>query len=207
VPGEEEQQKGRLGARLAQQWLNRTTRIDANLLNPDGVAKTKLQLKKADYIDAKSVFSFDLGGRFREGDFEGQNFLAECKKYKYDSKLSDHFRDFLAHCYRAVAIEHHMADQFFWISFAPHNGSTWDKITNVEAVKKAVTHNETRAVNFKSDEEPDQAYSPEIGKQVSDRIWLLILSDKQIDHLSLTQDQHAVLEDYIVRTAKEFKAS
>ncbi|WP_201377392.1 hypothetical protein, partial [Mycobacterium intracellulare] len=117
------------------------------------------------------VFSFDLGGNFLAGDFEGQDFLAEVKNYKNDSDLGKHWTAFLAHCYRAVATDHHMADQFFWISFAPYGGSKWERMTSVDEIKAAVLHNKVRDVNFLDDQDPAEAYSPEIAEMVSQRLW------------------------------------
>lgn len=203
MPGEEEQEKGRRGAMLAKQWLDRSTRVRAELVNPDGVAKKKLQLKKAHFENETSVFSFDLGGRFRHGDFDGQEFLAECKYYAKSSDLGTHYRAFLAHCYRARAIDHMMADQFFWISFAPHGGTTWDKISSSEQVRNAVLHPTLRNVNFLPNEDPEEEFSQEIADQVSERIWTIILSDKQVEHLILTRDHFAIIEQHIVSTAPE----
>ncbi|NIH98410.1 hypothetical protein [Mycolicibacterium fluoranthenivorans] len=203
MSGETEQAKGRQGALLAKQWLDRSTRVRAELVNPDGVAKKKLSLKKAHFKDANATFSFDLGGRFREGDFDGEQFLAEVKNYANSSDLPQHFRGFLAHCYRAVAIDHMMADQFFWISFAPHGGTRWDKITSVDDIKDAVLHKDFVDVNFTPGQDCEKEFSPEIAETVSKRVWLLILSPQQIEHLTLTQKHHGVLEDYIVNSAKE----
>lgn len=203
MSGEEEQAKGRRGARLAQQWLDRTTRVNASLINPDGVAKKKLRLKKANYIDKNSVFSFDLGGRFRGGELDGQEFMAECKFYDKAQDLGTHYRSFLAHCYRAVDVDHQMADQFFWIAFAPHGSTKWDRITDVEEVKSSVLHPACRDINFTPGQDPEEEYSEEIAKQVSDRLWLLILSEKQINSLTLTKEHHAVIESYIVQNASE----
>lgn len=203
MPGETEQQKGRQGALAAKLWLDRTTRINANLINPDNTAKKKLTLKKAHYVSANDVFSFDLGGHFREGDFEGQDFLAECKNYANSSDLGTHYKLFLAHCYRAIATEHHMADQFFWISFSPHSATTWDKITTADAVQNAVLDSSTRDINFTPDQNLDESYQHQISEMVSERLWLLILSDKQVKHLVLTKEHHGVIEEHIVKNARE----
>lgn len=203
MAGEGEQQKGRRGALLAKRWLERTTRVNVSWVNPDGVAERKLRMKKAHYTGVNSVFSFDLGGTLRGGELEGHEFLAECKNYEKASDLGTHYRSFLAHCYRAVAIEHPMADQFFWIAFAPHGTTKWDRMTSPEEVKEAVLHKETRDVNFLPSEDPEAEYSDEIGRLVSERLWLLILSTKQIDHLTLSKEHHAVIEAHIIESAKE----
>jgi hypothetical protein len=184
VSGEAEQKKGRVGALLAKRWLDRTTRVRADWVNPDRVAKTKLTLKKAHYESVQDVFSFDLGGQFREGDYEGENFLAECKNYEKSSDLPKHFRAFLAHCYRAVAVQHLMADHFFWIAFAPHGGTLWEEIASVDKIRAAVLHQKLIDINFTPDQKPADLYSPDTAELVSKRIWMLILSERQVDHLT-----------------------
>jgi hypothetical protein len=203
VPGETEHHKGRRGALLAKHYLERTTRISAPLVNPDGMAKEKLRLDKANKVSANSVFSFDLGGRFLQGDFEGHDFLAEVKNYKNTSDLGTHWTAFLAHCYRAVAIGHHMADQFFWISFAPHGGHKWDQLASIEEVRKAVISDGVRDVNFAKDEDPATAYSSEIAQMVTQRVWMIILSEPQVKHLSMSKEHYAVVESHIIKSAEE----
>jgi hypothetical protein len=201
--GETEQMKGRRGALLAKRWLDRTTRVNANLVNPDRVAAKKLTLKKAVYNGPADVFSYDLGGNLRGGELDGQEFLAECKFYKNASDLSTHFRIFLAHCYRAVATEHLMADRFFWISFAPHSATIWERIKSPDAVKAAVLHKACIEINFRADEIPEIEFSDEIAKMVSERVWVIILSDEQVEHLSLSKEHHGVIEKYIIESASE----
>lgn len=203
--GEGSQRKGRRGALLAKRWLDRSTRVATDLVNPDGTAEKKLTLKKANYQNTQDVISFDLGGRFRDknGIYEGHYFLAECKNYDDGSDLGAEYRSFLAHCYRAVAIEHFMADQFFWIAFAPHGVTKWDKLTSADEVKKAVLHTAERNVNFKPDDNAEDLFSVEVADKVSERLWLVILSEKQIEHLSLTKEHLGVIEKYIVESASE----
>jgi hypothetical protein len=204
VAGETQHSIGRRGALLAKQYLDRTTRINADLVNPDGMAQKKLRVKNAKSENTNSMFfSYDLGGNFLHGDFEGQDFLAEVKLYKNDSDLGTHWTAFLAHCYRAVATEHHMADQFFWISFAPYGGSKWDRMTDVEEIEKAVLNKKVRDVNFTEDQEPAEEYSAEIAKTVSERLWILILSEKQVKHLTMTKEHQALVDAHIIANAEE----
>lgn len=205
MSGEVEQKKGRVGALLAKRWLDRTTRVRADWVNPDGVAADKLTLKKAIYNDEQDVFSFDLGGQFREGDFLGQNFLAECKNYDKSSDLPKHFRAFLAHCYAAVARKHFMADHFFWIAFAPHGGTSWDDIASVDRIRSAVLHKDLLDINFVAGDDPAECFDPDVAKATSERIWMLILSEKQVDHLTLSKEHHGVIEKFIIDNAKEIE--
>lgn len=204
VSGETEHQTGRRGALLAKQYLDRTTRINADLVNPDGMAAKKLRVEKAQWADENSkYFSYDLGGTFLHGDFEGQDFLAEVKLYKEDSDLGTHWTAFLAHCYRAVFVDHHMADQFFWITFAPYGGSKWDRMTSVGEIEAAVLNKRVKDVNFESDQVPAEHYSDEVAAVVSERLWLLLLSEKQVKHLTMTQEHQALVGSHIIANAEE----
>ncbi|RIR33751.1 hypothetical protein D2E36_16645 [Mycobacteroides abscessus] len=96
-----------------------------------------------------------------------------------------------------------MADQFFWIAFAPHGGTKWDKITSSDEVKSAVLHKDLLDINFVPNQVPEESFSAETAELVSDRLWMLILSEKQIDHLTLSKEHHGVIEKFIVDNAKE----
>ncbi|WP_328813784.1 hypothetical protein [Rhodococcus sp. NBC_00297] len=204
MAGEVEQSKGRAGARRAKLWLDRTTRVQASFLNPDGVAVHKLTVKKANPKGNSKSFSFDLGGFMRGEEFKGQGFLAECKNYKNESDLPAHYRAFLAHCYRARATNHFLADHFFWISFSPHQSRAWDTHTTVESIQRAVMHSDLVDVNFLEDEDPKAEFSAEVAKEVSDNLWIIVLSDKQVDNLMLTRDHFALIESEMIRNGVDF---
>lgn len=139
----------------------------------------------------------------RGGELEGQDFLAEVKNYKNSSNLPGHFRDFLAHCYRAMIVQHLMADNFFWIAFSPHTASKWDQLANADAVKAAVLDTETRGINFTPEQDPQEEFLEEVAKEVSNRIWMIVLSEKQIKHLTLLEEHHRIIEGHIVQSAGE----
>lgn len=202
MPGEALQEKGRKGARLAKKWLDRTTRVDAKLVNPDEFAVSKLTINKAQPRGASKDFSFDLGGFLRGEELEGQGFLAECKNYDTSSDLGTHYKLFLAHCYRAAATGHILADNFFFISFAPFNVTIWDTQRSVDTVRSAVLAH--REVNFLDGQDPQAEINDDTVKAVSDRLWILILSEEQVEKLIMTAEHHGVIEQYIVNKGGGF---
>jgi hypothetical protein len=71
---DETQAKGAEGARRAKLWLESTTRVNVQCVNPHRVAVPRLTFK----WHGGSTFSFDLGGVLLGEDLHGQEFLAEC---------------------------------------------------------------------------------------------------------------------------------
>ncbi|OZC82917.1 hypothetical protein CH274_08045 [Rhodococcus sp. 06-418-5] len=196
--GEATQEKGREGARLARVWLERTTRVKVPWMNPDEAAVSKLTLKKAQPVGTSKTFSFDLGGYFRGESIDNQTFLAECKNYDTAQDQGTHYVKFLCACYRAVSLGHTLADNFLWIAFAPFNVTIWDQQTKPEKIKEAVLKHPT--YNFKESENPAAEIDDEIVAEVSKRLWILILSEKQIENLVLTSEHHGVIEQYITQS-------
>lgn len=184
--GEVLHEAGRDGARRAKRWLESTSRVDACWMNPDKGAVDKLTC--AWPVGGQS-FSFDLGGRLRYGDFDGQLFYAEVKKYSTASGLGSHYSDFLAKCYVFYLANPAFADNFVWLSWTPHGISRWSSLTSASEVRKAVIANAARI--FPAETEPESAIDMDVCQTVSERLWLLIVSDKQealvpaVEHLNL----------------------
>lgn len=186
IKGEALHDQGRDGARRAKRWLDATSRVDACWVNPDNGAAQKLTF---DWPQGGQSFSFDLGGWLRYGTLEGQMFFAEVKKYASSSDLSQHYKDFLAKCYVAYQQRPHYTDHFIWVSWAPHAATRWDSLTSPQEVRSAVIGNASRVLPGSVD--PDAAVDEAVCESVAERLWLLILSDKQetlvpaVEHLNL----------------------
>lgn len=172
--GESLHELGRQGARRAKQWLESTSRVDACWVNPDKGAADKLSF---DWPQGGESFSFDLGGTLRYGDFHGQMFYAEVKKYANSGDLPAHYREFLAKCYVAYLAMPRLADNFMWISWSPHAATTWDRLTSADTVKTAVIANAKRV--FADGANAEELADDEVCAKVAERLWLLVLSDKQ----------------------------
>ncbi|MFC7618172.1 hypothetical protein ACFQV2_37075 [Actinokineospora soli] len=160
-------------------------------MNPDPIAIPKLTF---DWAKPKRKFSFDIGGTLLGDGLQGQEFLAECKKYKTASDLPGHYRKFLAQCYRALILRPDRCDNFMWISWAPFDAARWDTLTTKEKVRESVLeHGEL--VFDKPKEECEDVISDELCDDVAGRLWMIILSDRQ-EALTLTPEHLGVIRRY-----------
>lgn len=181
---------GRDGARRAKLWLESTSRVDACWVNPDRGAVEKLTV---DWPHGNTSFSFDLGGRLRYGDVEGQLFYAEVKKYANSSDLANHYKAFLAKCYVTYQDRPKFADNFMWVSWAPHSATRWSDLTAPAGVRAAVVENGAKI--FPPGSNFEASVDDGVCEAVAARLWLLILSDKQEElvpareHLALIHTQ------------------
>lgn len=177
---------GREGARRAKRWLESTSRVDACWVYPDKGTEDKLRFP---WPEGGQSFAFDLGGKLRYGDFDGQLFMAEVKKYAKSSDLVAHYQDFLAKCYVAYLDAPRLADNFMWVSWAPHSATKWDELTSADQVRSAVVANASRV--FPAGTNADEAVDDEVCAAVAERLWLLVVSDRQeglvpdLEHLGL----------------------
>ncbi|MFB7719221.1 hypothetical protein [Nocardia sp. NPDC056100] len=187
MSGEIAHAKGTDGTSRAKRWLERTTRAKVPWVQPDPAAVRKLTFRKPN-----GSFSFDLGGVLHGGEFDKQEFLAEVKNYKDASDQPVLYREFIAKCYRAYSERPERCDHFMWITWAPFNATEWSKLDSCDKVKHCVR--ECWQFNFTSKEQADGAILDSgIVKEVADRIWLLVLSEKQIDHLSMSDEYLSVI--------------
>lgn len=192
--GESLHEVGREGARRAKQWLESTSRVDACWVNPDKGAVEKLTFE---WPQGGQSFSFDLGGKLRYGDFDGKLFYAEVKKYSKSLDLGKHYTDFLAKCYVAYQGAPRFADNFMWVSWAPHAATSWDQLTTQAKVHESVAANASRI--FPSGADVDALIDDATCAAVAERLWILILSDKQedlvpaVEHLGLIHN-HEMLK-------------
>lgn len=192
--GESLHDLGREGARRAKQWLESTSRVDACWVNPDKGAVEKLTFE---WPQGGQPFSFDLGGKLRYGAFDGKLFYAEVKKYSKALDLGTHYKDFLAKCYVAYLGAPRFADNFMWVSWAPHAATSWDELTTAAKVRESVVANAHRIFSPAGD--VDALVDDDTCAAVAERLWILILSDKQeelvpaVEHLGLIH-QHEMLK-------------
>ncbi|WP_153348526.1 hypothetical protein [Nocardia aurantia] len=190
MAGETEHAKGADGTWLAKRWLERTTRAQVRWEQPDPIAVRKLTFDRPG-----GTFSFDIGGSLVGGEVDSQDFFAEVKKYKDAQDQPALFRQFLAKCFRAYDQRPERCDNFMWITWAPFNSTDWSKLDKPEKLESCVREN--WKYNFTTQEEAQAAdLSGNIVKEVAQRIWILVLSDKQVDHLSMSDRHLSVIAEY-----------
>lgn len=188
MAGEDNQDTGRDGLLEAKRWLDRTTRVHESWTHRD---KPLAELLEFSWPHSKETFSFDLGGKFRGTGLHDQSFLTEVKKYKNESNLPTHFRDYLAKCYVAFLSYPARCDHFLWFAWSPFQAKSWDTHTSPESVKKALLHSANRSRVFGTDKEAEaeSQIDAEALVRVSERVWLLTFTDKQQD-LVLTREHY-----------------
>lgn len=191
MPGEALHKQGAEGARRAKLWLESTTRAVVPWVNPEEPAIAKLTFEWAD----GNPYSYDLGGQFRGGPRDGEEFLAEVKKYKASQDQPDLFREFLAKSYRALMLRPDRCDNFLWITWAPFNATDWDKLRTADWVADGVTRHLQRTLG--ADKESADI-DDEHCEVVANRTWLLVISDRQEEHLTLTREHLGVINKYII---------
>lgn len=200
MSGEEIQEKGREGARRAKEWLDATTRADVRWINPDPVAVPKLTFP---WADGTEPYSFDLGGLLLGGDKANQEFLAEVKNYADASDQGTLYSEYLAKCYRAYETRPDRCDNFIWVTWAPFRATTWSTLCDKDEIYTAVIKHRKKALNLEKEDEAKamlDSKSAEIDA-VAERLWLLVLSEKQEKHLVLSKEHLGVVRAHMTLKA------
>lgn len=195
IEGESAQAKGADGARRAKRWLESTTRVNAQWVNPDPPAVAKLRFA---WPHGGQNFSFDLGGILRYGDYDGQMFFAESKNYDAPNDLATHYSQFLAQCYVAYLDKPGMCDNFMWLAWSPHSITKWPTLMSEEYVREHVIEHRARVFGVTDKAEAEALVDADIVSAVASRLWLIILSEKQ-ENLVISKEHRGVIEQYEVR--------
>jgi hypothetical protein len=193
MSGEETQAKGADGARRAKLWLDSTTRANTRWVNPEKVAVPKLTFP---WVTPNRSFSFDLGGILLGGEINNQEFLAESKKYTKARDQGQHYRKFLAQCYQALRTRPDRCDNFMYITWAPFNAENWDELIKPDKVRSSVLELRHLALGIEDENEASAAISEETCKDVAERLWMIVLGDRQEQHLKLTSEHLGVIRKY-----------
>lgn len=193
IEGEAAQAKGADGARRAKRWLESTTRVNAQWVNPDPPAIPKLTFA---WPHGDQNFSFDLGGLLKYGDLDGHVFFAESKNYAAPADLRDHYSKFLAQCYVAFLDKPGYCDHFMWIAWSPHDITKWPELTTPDYVRKHVIKNRKRVFGEEVGEaEAGELVAGDVVSAVASRLWLIILSEKQ-EGLVISKEHRGVIDRY-----------
>lgn len=192
IQGEAAQAKGADGARRAKRWLESTTRVNAQWVNPDKAAVGKLTF---DWPHGGHTFSFDLGGIMKYGEFEGQMFFAESKNYDAPSDLASHYDQFLAQCYVAFQEREAYCDHFIWIAWSPHSITRWPELRSEDAVRDGVIKHRLRVFDEENKADAAAMIDADTVTAVAERLWLIILSEKQ-ERLVISAEHRGIIDKY-----------
>lgn len=185
MEAEETQEHGRKGVALFKRWLESTTYIELewNVYEKPNYCTLPL---------LNGTKKFDLVGNFLGSN---QRPLAvECKRYSSKGDQPAQFSRFLAEAYSATLFETKVrggdiAREFIWATTHPFDQSKWSKVHSHTAVKSAVENNPDVLGDHTSPSFDLSSFiSDDTIRTVADRIWLLVMNEKQ-DELSLTQDE------------------
>jgi hypothetical protein len=182
VSGEELHEIGRDGTIRAKRWLEATTRVDASWINPGAAQKLTFH-----WADGKSSFSFDLGGTMRGGEWHGEEFFAEVKKYSSAGDQGAHYTSYLAKCYRAFTVMPARCDHFMWVTWHPFKVGKWADLCSPDEVSESVITHRAAALGVVDLEDARQSIDDATCAAVAERLWLLVLSEKQERKLVIEQ--------------------
>lgn len=197
MPGEALHQQGADGANRAKLWLESTTRADARWVNPHPIALQRLTFNWCD----GSSYSFDLGGVLRGDEVDGEEFLAEVKAYKDASDQGALYEEYLAKCFRAYRLRPERCAHFLWITWAPFRSTYWSTLNDAENIRKAVAKHCDKALGEEGvtwEEVPEAE-----AENISQRLWIIVLSEKQERVLRLTPEHMSLVEAHITRQRAE----
>ncbi|MEV8066182.1 hypothetical protein AB0P32_08570 [Streptomyces sp. NPDC085995] len=183
--GEDAHLKGISGAKRAKLYLEGTMRICGAFANTDSDAwARKLTLA---WPEGGQTFSFDLGGSMRGAPYHGDQFCAEVKHYQGPADQGTHFVEFLAKCYVADQEKYLFGDHYMWITWAPFNVNSWSQLHEPQRIESAVVQHRQRIFGDVSEDEARKRIDANAVQSVSERVWRIVLSEKQEGLLPLTE--------------------
>jgi len=147
--------------------------------------------------EAKTKFSFDLGGLLLGGDFAGQEFLAEVKFYVSASDQGEHYTSYLAKCYCALAARPDRCDNFMWVTWSPFSIKKWRDLCSTVEIESAVLKHKRRALGTEAEDAALAALDKDLCAAVSKRLWLIVLSERQ-EKLVVSTEHRSIIRSYDV---------
>ncbi|MFJ7751822.1 hypothetical protein ACIQXM_17930 [Arthrobacter sp. NPDC097144] len=167
MPAEENHELGRDGVFLFKRWLEATTYLDLpwNAYGSGALCEIK-------HMDG--VKEYDLAGMFLTDGMPPV--VVECKRYKYVGGQAAEFEEFLAIAYGSSVWDrtNGMREKnrnFIWATTHPFGQSNWSQLTTASNIEAAVGKHSRYA--------GDDPFDSSLAESLSQRIWLLVLSEKQ----------------------------
>ncbi|MEC4014922.1 hypothetical protein [Streptomyces sp. H27-D2] len=145
----------------------------------------------------QTEFSLDLGGLLCGDEFDNDIFMAECKKYSTPADQGTHYLSYLAKCYVMLSQQPEAAEHFMWITWCPFNVNDWNKLLTEGWVARAVEKHGKDIFGDVTSEEAESFTDPEVVKKVAERLWMIVLSDKQ-EALVITREHRALIQHHEV---------
>ena len=167
MPAEENHELGRDGVFLFKRWLEATTYLDLSWNAYGSAALCEVR-------HMGGVKTYDLAGMFLTDGMPPV--VVECKRYQYVGGQAAEFEEFLAIAYGTSIWERSngMRDKnrnYIWATTHPFSQTNWSKLTTPISVEAAVKKY--------SQYVGDAPFDHSLAQILSERIWLLVLSEKQ----------------------------
>lgn len=184
--------KGADGARRAKRWLDSTTRVRSSWTNEDAVLASRLEFNWPH--GGQQPYSFDVGGILSGGEYDGHFFVVESKNYDDAHDQGFHYDDWVAKCYLTRRDHYRLADHFMWITWHPFRLGKWKKLCSPEAVIDGLLlpRNIERVFDTKNEEEARSKIDQDLIVDVADRLWLIMLNEKQ-ENLVITPQHRGLI--------------
>lgn len=184
---EEAQENGRKGVFKTKTWLESTTHIQLPFDVYGFTSMCTVTLLNED------VQAFDLKGIIHT---RGVPLFVENKAYTATGGQAKAFDDFLAIAYSSTAKEiARVSDwkaEFMWVTTHPFSLNNWSTLTTRERMAKALKKDTTNVLNG---QEVDEG----LLTTVANRIWLLVLSERQHE-LTLSATELHTVQSALVTT-------
>lgn len=191
--GEANHRKGAEGAERAKYWLDATTRTSTTWTNEDDVHAARLSFEWPHAATEKEKpFSFDIGGILFGDAYHGHQFVAEVKNYSSVGSIGDEWDDFLAKAYYVAKYEPKLANQFMFITWNPFRANTWPQQTTIAQIRKGCLRNRKRLVGEEDESKAGELLDPDVMQDLSERLWLIVLSERQ-ESLLISDDDRALV--------------
>lgn len=181
---EEIQELGREGVGQIREWLEATTWFYL----PYNAYQDGIRCKLSHHSGRKK---FDLVGHHRGDENQRRTVYVECKRYTTASGQAKEFKRFLAIAYSSA---HKQVQEFgewdglyIWATYHPFSIGQWSQLTTADAVRAAVVDTEN------SDILHSGPLNEDLIRNVADQVWLLVLSDKQLNITLTPEELNAVL--------------
>jgi hypothetical protein len=174
---EEVQELGRTGVATVKRWLEATTFIELNWNVYEDTGMCIVQC-----LGGKNK-KFDLAGAFIG--LKRNPVVVESKRYTTAGSQHKYFKEFLAIAYSSTVSEveqkkYDIGREFIWVTFHPFILKDWPRLCTEGKIKESL------------EEYPEyldgRELDPQILRSVSERVWVLVMHEKQED-LSLTHEE------------------
>jgi hypothetical protein len=145
-------------------------------------------------------FSYDIGGLLLGGEYGGEQFLAECKNYNRAYNQNEMYNEYLAKNYVALQTQPSRCDHFMWITWSAFATTTWDALCRPSRVRDAVLTESERALGVPRAEALAKI-DIDLCEDVASKLWLIVLSEKQENHLVLSPEHQGLIRGYVTQMA------